>query len=120
MVYFKDKPNGEFYNLKDWSKNSPNAENQNDLQNKVNNQSKPDERLRTFTWNADLAEYNTDTEDLILKKNVSIITDDKDSIKTDQLSWNNFEQKAKSNTRTTIVGNKGYPIVKSDNIEGDV
>lgn len=120
MVYFKDKPNGEFYNLKDWSKNSPTAENNNNLQNKLNNTSNKDERLRTFTWNADLAEYNTDTEDLLLKKNVSIITDDKDSIKTDELRWNNFEQKAKSGTRTTIVGHKGYPIVKADNIEGDV
>ncbi|MFN8577011.1 MAG: LPS export ABC transporter periplasmic protein LptC [Candidatus Sericytochromatia bacterium] len=121
MVYFKNKPNGEFYNLKDWSKNSPSQEeNKPGLQNQINNPSKPDDRLRTFTWNADLAEYNTDTEDLHLKDNVNIVTDDKDTIKTNELRWNNYDQKAKSNTRTTITGHKGYPIVKADNIEGDV
>lgn len=122
MVYFKEKPNGEFYNLKDWAKNTPSTE-QNNLQNpQVNpsNQPKPDDRLRTFTWNADLAKYNTETEDLILEKNVNIITDDKDSIKTDELKWNNFSQKATSNKRSVITGAKGYPIVKADNIEGDV
>lgn len=121
MVYFKDKPNGEFYNLKDWSKNTPVPETQNNnLQNPVNPSGKPDDRLRTFTWNADIAEYNTESEDLTLKKNVNIITDDKDSIKTDELRWNNYEQKARSSTRTVITGYKSYPIVKADNIEGDV
>lgn len=123
MVVFKDKPNGEFYNLKDWSNNANVAESTSQSQTNqtnINNNSKPDERLRTFTWTADLAEYNTDTEDLVLKNNVSILTDDKDSIKTNELNWNNFEQKAKSNTRTTIIGYKGHPVVKADNIEGDV
>ncbi len=128
MVYFKDKPTGEFYNLKDWSKETTSTtlnEANNQVTQPINginpsNNTKPNDRLRTFTWNADIAKYNTDTEDLILEKNVNIVTDDKDSIKTDELQWNNFNQKAISNKRTTITGSKGYPIVKADKVEGDV
>lgn len=123
IILFKDKPKGEFYNLKDWANNNNTPENATDNQDPTkpnNTASKPDERLRTFTWSADLAEYNTDTEDLVLKTNVDILTDDKDSIKTNELRWNNYEQKVRSNTRTVIKGFKGHPIVKADNIEGDV
>ena len=120
MVYFKEKPNGEFYNLKDWSKNSPSTDINNNLQNNQPTQKNIDDRLRTFVWNADVAEFNTETEDLVLKNNVNITTDDKDSMKTDELKWSNFSQKAVSNKRSVITGSKGYPIVKSDNLEGDV
>ncbi len=127
-VFFKDKPHGEFYNIKDWSKADSNNEKTNPSPfpsgipapispQPINNQ--PD-RLRTFTWDADTAEYNTETDDLILKKNVNIVTDDKDKIKTDELNWNNFSQKATSNTRTKITSAKGYPTVDADHVEGDV
>ncbi len=115
-VFFKDKPHGEFYNLKDWSKSEQNPENN----EQTNNQENKDERLRTFTWNADKAEYNTETEDLNLKQNVKIITDDKDSIKTEEMHWNNANQKAVSDTRTTIIGHKGHPVIYADKVEGDI
>jgi hypothetical protein len=122
-VFFKDKPHGEFYNLKDWSKSEQNPENTNNIQPNLNPSPSPDsknERLRTFIWNADKAEYNTDTEDLNLKQNVNIITDDKDSIKTEEMHWNNSKQKATSDKRTVIVAHKGHPVIHADSVEGDV
>ena len=113
MVFFNDEPNGEFYNLKDWS-----AENeQNDPE--ISNEQK-EKRRRTFTWIAHKAEYNTDSKDLTLIKDVELVTDDKDIVTTDELHWINSEEKAISNTRTKIVSNKGYPIIEADNLEGNV
>jgi len=132
-VFFKDKPNGEFYNLKDWSKNSENNSPQNVVTGPGVNVTNPAgntptstpatptaERLRTFIWNADEAEYDQETEDLTLRKNVSIVTDDKDTIKTDELLWKNSEEKAVSNKRTTITGKDGKPVIYADRLEADV
>lgn len=90
-VFFKDNPTGEFYNLKDWSKELDNSTTTN------NNQT---EKNRTFTWKAESAECNIDTEDLILKNKVKVKTDDNDTVETDELIWLNAEEKVISNKRT--------------------
>jgi LPS export ABC transporter protein LptC len=114
-VFFKEKPNGEFYNIKDWSKETESSPNM------VNPSPSPSaERLRTFKWDSDEAEYDTETEDLTLKKNVVVVTDEKDTIKTDELQWKNADQKAVSHKRSNIVAHKGYPIINADNLEADV
>jgi lipopolysaccharide export system protein LptC len=113
-VFFRDKPYGEFYNIKDWSKETGNN------MIPVNpSPSPPQERLRTFNWDSDEAEYDTETEDLTLRKNVKVVTDDKDIIKTDELQWKNSQQKAISNKRTTITGHEGHPIIKADSLEAE-
>lgn len=132
MVYFRNKPNGEFYNLKDWTKQIDTDEKapKTTVQNTFfaappapgtsPTPSPNEQKYRAFTWNADQAEYNTETEDLVLKNHVDIITDDKDKIKTDELRWNNNSKKAISDKRTNITASKGYPIIDADHVEGDV
>lgn len=111
-VFFKDNPTGEFYNLKDWSKN---IENDNDSANSTKK-----DRNRTFTWKAESAECNIDTEDLILKNKVRVKTDDNDTVETDELIWLNTQEKVISNKRTKILASKGSPEIKADHVEGNV
>lgn len=114
VIYFKNSPHGEFYNLKDWAKSGSLSNS-----NNPNNTSVSNERLRTFVWDGEFAEYNTETEDLILKNNIKIVTDDKDIITTHELHWSGSEEKVRSPKRTKILSHKGYPVVSADTLEGD-
>ncbi|MFN8671839.1 MAG: LPS export ABC transporter periplasmic protein LptC [Candidatus Sericytochromatia bacterium] len=113
-IFFKDKPSGQFYNLKDWSKSDNNNTTESDL-----NKS-PTDRSRTFDWNSETAEYNMDNENLLLKNKVKILTDDKDKVETDELIWFHREEKVISNKRSKIISAKGTPEIKADKIEGNV
>lgn len=110
-VFFKDNPTGEFYNLKDWSKNL-------ETDNTANSPQK--ERNRTFTWSSESAECNIDTEDLVLKNKVRIKTDDNDTVETDELIWLNTQEKVISDKRTKILSSKGSPEINADHLEGNV
>lgn len=123
IVYFRNKPTGEFYNLKDWSKKDVRKETPVSNTPPATPSTIPipetNEKLRTFSWSAETAEYNTDTEDLTLKKKVKLVTDAKDKIDTEELHWSSLQEKATSDKRTKIVAGKGYPIVFADNLEAD-
>jgi len=108
-VFFKDKPEGDFYNLKDWSKTDSQIETK---------ESK--DRSRSFSWKSESAECNMDTNDLTLRDKVKILTDDKDKIDSDEIVWLNQQEKVFSNKRTKIVSAKGSPEIKADKLEGDV
>jgi len=109
-VYLKKNPRGSFYNLKDWSKPKDGTEEEN----------APPERLRTFTWKSDYAEYDTEQENLTLRNHVKIVTDDKDTITTDILRWVSKEEKIYCDSKTKIVGHKGTPVIVADSVMGDV
>lgn len=113
FVFFKDRPKGEFYNLKDWSKkeNTNPGEQNNDLYSG---------KLRSFKWEAERAEYNTDNEDLTLFKDVLMTTDEQDKIETQELYWNSLEEKASTPIRTKITAGKGFPLVETDKLNADI
>jgi hypothetical protein len=70
VVYFKDHPKGKFLNLKDWS-------------------DKPDKekRNRSVDWVADSAQYDNDFQELSIKGNGVFTTDEKDVMKTDNVTY---------------------------------
>jgi len=96
MVYFKDKPRGEFYGLSD-------------------NNSKVG---GSYKWLSDLVEYNTDTDNFTFKGNVNITTDKKDVIETDELNWDNQEQIIKTEKKVKIVGKD--KTISSDNFSARI
>lgn len=117
-IVFKNTPKGSFYNLKDWSKDGfdkVEMNNNTDSSNLEKNQ-----KLRTFYWSAKIAEYDTETEDLVLKDKVVMNTDENDILKTDELLWNNFLQKAITKKRTEIIASKGSPHIFADNVQADM
>lgn len=118
FVYFKKKNRGSFYNLKDWSK--PMDSTGSPTKDEETGDGTPPERLRTFTWKADYAEYDTSEENLTLRNNVRIVTDDKDIITTDVLRWLNKEEKVYCDSKTKIVDHKGTPVIVADKVIGDV
>jgi LPS export ABC transporter protein LptC len=108
IIYFKNNPEGIFFNLKDWNKS--------DFKDGIVQEN---EELRQFSWKGKEAHYNTDTEDFSLIENVKIITDKKDIIETDELIWDNYEKTATSNKRTKITHHKGYPIISSNSVKAN-
>lgn len=109
-VFFKKNPHGSFYNIKDWS-----------LTEEEKSSGDVPERLRTFDWKANYAEYDEEEKVLLLKNKVYIETDDKDRIYTNHLLWESKEEKITCNSRTTIIGHRnGLPVIQADRIQGDI
>lgn len=116
-ILFKNNPKGSFYNLKDWSKEGFDKSDSN-IDNPTSEVQQ--NRLRKFNWTSKLAEYDTETENLILRDKIVMSTDDNDILKTDELHWNNFLQKALTKKRTEIIASKGSPHILADNVEADM
>ena len=105
FIYFREKPGGSFYNLKNWDKPITDE---------------PPDRYRTFTWKAGYAEFDNVAENLTLRDKIKIVTDDKDVLTTDILRWVNNEDKIYCDSKTKIVGHKGTPIIIADQLTGDI
>jgi lipopolysaccharide export system protein LptA len=119
-IIFKNKPKGSFYNLKDWSKDGFDKVEMTNNDLNSSSETNKETKLRTFYWEAKIAEYDTETEDLVLKDKVVMNTDENDILKTDELHWNNFLQKATTNKRTEIIASKGSPHIFSDKVQADM
>jgi hypothetical protein len=70
VVYFDDHPKGKFLNLKDWS-DKPAAGRPN----------------RTVWWHANRAEFDNDFQELKIFGNAYFETDEKDVLKTEQVTY---------------------------------
>lgn len=82
----KNKPHGEFYNLKDWEEDPTGALS----------------KRRAITWEANQAIFDTVQQNLTMKGAVKIKTDAGDTITTEEMIWNRSDQTLSSNTRTRI------------------
>lgn len=85
----KNKPHGEFYNLKDWEPD-------------IDPRKGPSSLTRAVRWEAENAEYDYQTQSLKMQKNVEIVTDAGDVIKTDEMVWSRNDETLSSSTRSTI------------------
>jgi lipopolysaccharide export system protein LptA len=99
----KKKPHGEFFNMKDWEVDI-------DPEAAKAAESLTEPRRRTITWEAKRAEYDTQKESLRMQEDVLIVTDTKDTIKTDEMIWDRGTQTLESNTRSHIRTHKGTRI----------
>lgn len=91
-VYFlkgKQKPRGEFFNLKDWEE-----------------EGEAEGRRRAVRWEAENAEYDTQLQNLRMMDNVKIVTDTEDIIVTDEMLWNRQDETLSSGTRSKVRTHK--------------
>lgn len=82
----KQKPHGEFFNLKDWEEDPTGSLS----------------KRRAITWEANEAVFDTIAQNLTMKGAVRIKTDAGDTIATEEMVWNRNDQTLTSNTRTRV------------------
>lgn len=82
----KSKPQGEFYNLKDWE----------------DDPSGGTARRRAITWEANKATFDTIDQNLIMEGQVRVKTDAGDRIQTEQMIWNRNQETLSSDSRTLV------------------
>lgn len=82
----KNKPHGEFYNLKDWEEDPSGGT----------------PRRRAITWEANKAIFDTQDQNLTMEGQVRVKTDAGDRIQTEQMIWNRNEEMLSSDTRTLV------------------
>ncbi len=80
------KPHGEFFNLKDWEALDGDGS----------------DNPRSMTWEANLATYDSQLQNLHMEKEVEILTDLQDIIQTDDFLWSKQDQTLTSSTRSKI------------------
>lgn len=87
----KQKPHGEFFNLKDWEKEEGDQP------------SEGPPKRRALRWEADQASYDFTMQKLTMQKDVRIVTDLDDLILTDEMIWSKQKETLESSTRSKIT-----------------
>jgi LPS export ABC transporter protein LptC len=103
FTYFEPKPKGEFYNLKDW--NQPEG-------------APPSDKNRSLTWTADKAQFDSFTEDLMIEGNAVIVTDTKDTIRTEKVEYKS-RAKAVSMPKPVKIETTTGTKIKADSLEAN-
>jgi LPS export ABC transporter protein LptC len=103
FTYFEPKPKGEFYNLKDWNQ----AEG-----------APPSDKNRSLTWTADKAQFDSFTEDLMIEGNAVIVTDTKDTIRTEKVEYKS-RAKAVSMPKPVKIETTTGTKIKADSLEAN-
>lgn len=126
-VYLKGKPHGTFYNIKDWSrKESPAPLPPAVLPAPAGTgfaippppvaprPTASPERLHTIKWRAQIGEYTFAhpgiTEQLVLRGDVAIESDERDTVSTREVQWLPEENRLICPTRTRLRAHEGTVI----------
>jgi LPS export ABC transporter protein LptC len=103
-AYLKDHPTGTFYNIKDWNPS----------------QSDATAKSRSFDWSGKEAEYDSMSNNLMIKGNVVIRTDAKEELKTERVNFYSDDDKVDIPGKVTIIGDKGRPRISADKLDADL
>ena len=106
-VFFKGKnrPHGEFFNLKNWEAQLSSEFGEND-----------ENKARHLRWEAQRAEYDLQMENLTLSDRVKIISDAGDVIESDEIFWSKQEEALRSSKPTRMLTYK-KSYFQSDKLE---
>ncbi|MBI6545230.1 MAG: hypothetical protein HY692_00460 [Cyanobacteria bacterium NC_groundwater_1444_Ag_S-0.65um_54_12] len=102
IVYFKNKPEGKFLNLKDWN-------------------DKPPEQLRnrTVEWQADSAQYDNEFAELRIAGHARFKTDEQDLMTTDQVVYRKRDHLVIIPTPVKLVSQGKKLVLKADQATAD-
>jgi LPS export ABC transporter protein LptC len=104
IATLKQDPKGTFFNIKDWNPS----------------QSDAPAKSRSFDWTGKEAEYDSLTNNLIIKGNVVIRTDAKEELKTERVNFYSDSDKVDIPGKVTIIGDKGKPKISADKLDADL